>query len=120
MTINLNKVQRAGLGPITENITTVAGTTGTTPLKIADSDGYQDSDAIRRIRILNGSSSNRLAYYVDDVGEDTPTFSADFDANAGVIIQPDNIEFVNLVASKSIWIVASAASTEYCVSIIDE
>lgn len=76
---------------------------------------------VYRIKIVNGSASATMAYTMVAKNAAAPTITADFAASTcGVIIPAASVDYINLATHLDLYIVASAASTSYCVAIFTE
>lgn len=118
---DINQSLVDNLAPIND-FTVYANTDlGTSASKIvAGKAGDAAKYGTRLIKILNGSTTARLAWKLVNKDAAAPTVSADFDANAGDILLPEqSTEWLPVPANKDIYLVASAASTSYCVTVID-
>jgi hypothetical protein len=92
------------------------GTVSTAAVKVWS--GSTDASAryrMVRLKVVNGHSTNILAWQIVEAGAAAPTFTATYAATAGSIILPGTAEYVNIRSDMDLYIIGSAASTSYCV-----
>ena len=73
---------------------------------------------IRRLRVKNWSDSNRLGVHFVEIGASTPTIDTVLDDGnaAHLVLAPGEIEYLTINADVEVWVVGSAAGTEYQVT----
>jgi hypothetical protein len=89
----------------------------TTPTQLTNASNTANAK-IRRVRVKNASASNRLGVHFLEVDSATPTFDTVLDGGdpAHVVLLAGEVEYFTINANVEIWVVGSAASTEYQVT----
>jgi len=122
MSVGNSHAITSSLGPLGTSaagtMSVAAGNVGTTPTKISlpAPNPAQFTTGVFRLKISNGHATQRLAWQIVPAGATAPTFNANYAANAGVIVAAGRDDFVNLLSSRELYLVGSAAATDYCVS----
>lgn len=116
---DLNTSLLDNLSPIS-SVTVYAGSDlGTDPVKVVSGRAGKVFNN-RLVKILNGSDSNRIGWQVVPAGAAAPSISANFEAGAGsLILSGSETEWLVIPKGCDLYLVASDANTEYCVSVVE-
>ncbi len=110
----------SGFGVILENtVVDAASDLSTVPVEIELPDvGNSGPQRLFKVKIVNPNETNVLAWCI--VGENDPdptTMTADFSSTSGSHILPSQAEIFSFPANKRLFLVASAGSSSYSVTI---
>ena len=94
---------------------TGSATLSTTPVKISLPNAK--SQSVFRLKIVNASTANQLAYMIVDKDSATPSFAADTTSTGGSLVLAGTVEFLPLMSSKDLYVVGSAPSTLWQITI---
>lgn len=90
---------------------------GTTPVQLTNL-SVTSSAKVRRVRIKNASASNRLGIHFTAIDASSPSIDTVLDDGNGahVVLLAGEVEYFTINGDVEVWLVGSAASTEYQVT----